>query len=979
MSVDDQSQVKQDSHNIRISPLPPAAVSPTNSLPSEELPNSNSPVLATMTPVSVDDFPAEYQQDGQDENGLGNKQVIYVSGHGGHQTILYDPQNPDSLGQQIIQETISTSNGPVSVVVQQPSQLSNNTSYQAPGGHTVLVVQEFVQDVPSSAIPLKKREGNSGEQNPKSSPARDGRMAELPSSQPGGSNGGTSSVEDSQNWRAYYEHPLTAATSAMLNISGANAEEQPPPPNSMNFNLYEYTYKVPTQLSTEKDKLSDLPWPTTSANGGAVSPATLLSGQLKGPNGVISSSGLEINPNQLSDLGLFLHHQPQIKREPEDLSHHRNKNAVDASKGRPKVVLVAPGSSSSELVVDVVNNNASIKEEFIQSPQHGSRSINGTPSSTSSIITSDINPSAPIELITTDGLKPATMYSGHIFATMPNQPHSGSGSPSPNTYADHNQYTSSTALATATGYITTPAGRTSAFVDPYYREYFGSDQGPYTTQVRQQVAYADNTENNTSAVATASFVERYVRQSSAYHNNKGVISAAGLTVDLPSPDSGIGADTITPRDQTAIQQSFDYAEMCQTPLLGDPAGGRTSVGSAGHSPASATGPPSRSRPWHDFGRQNDADKIQIPKLFSQYGFRYHLETAISTNQRREDDRVTYINKGQFYGITMEYVPDPDKPLKAQTVKSIVMLMFREEKSPEDEIKAWQFWHGRQHSVKQRILDADTKNSCGLVGCIEEVAHNAIAVYWNPLESPAKINIAVQCLSTDFSSQKGVKGLPLHLQIDTYEDPREGPVYHRGYCQIKVFCDKGAERKTRDEERRAAKRKMTATGRKKMDELYHQPCERSEFYCMADLAKPPVLFTPAEDIDKLTSMELQGFYGHETDASSLSNGETGSLKHASPFLIHSGAKSSTPGPQTLKFHNHFPPDTHNDKKDHMDSGLTTDGTVFSSPPPMKRAKMIPPTNERVMLYVRQDNEDVYTPLHVAPPTTQGLLNADYGQN
>lgn len=153
MSVDEQSQVKPEPHNIRISPLPPA-VSPTNSLPSEELPNSNSPVLATMTPVSVDDFPAEYHQDGQDENGLNNK-VIYVSGHGG-QTILYDPQNPDALGQQIsIQETISTSNGPVSVVVQQPSQLNNNTSYQAPGGHTVLVVQEFVQDVPSTAIPLK--------------------------------------------------------------------------------------------------------------------------------------------------------------------------------------------------------------------------------------------------------------------------------------------------------------------------------------------------------------------------------------------------------------------------------------------------------------------------------------------------------------------------------------------------------------------------------------------------------------------------------------------------------------------------------------------------------------------------------------------------------------------------------------------------------------------------------------------------------
>ena len=85
-----------------------------------------------------------------------------------------------------------------------------------------------------------------------------------------------------------------------------------------------------------------------------------------------------------------------------------------------------------------------------------------------------------------------------------------------------------------------------------------------------------------------------------------------------------------------------------------------------------------------------------------------------------------------------------------------MLVFREEKTQEEEVKAWQFWHSRQHSVKQRILDADTKNSSGIVGPIEEVAHNAIAFYWNPLEGQAKVNIAVQCLSTDFSNQKGVK-------------------------------------------------------------------------------------------------------------------------------------------------------------------------------------------------------------------------------
>ncbi|KAL1449253.1 hypothetical protein WDU94_000464 [Cyamophila willieti] len=111
--------------------------------------------------------------------------------------------------------------------------------------------------------------------------------------------------------------------------------------------------------------------------------------------------------------------------------------------------------------------------------------------------------------------------------------------------------------------------------------------------------------------------------------------------------------------------------------------------------------------------------------------------------------------------------------------------------------------------------------------------------------------------------------------------------------------------------------MTATGRKKMDELYHPPCERSEFYTMADTSKPPVLFSPAEDIDKVRKCY--------------------------------------------------------DKKDLDQVGMTTDGTVFSSLP-LKRPKLMPPLNERVMLYVRQEADEIYTPLHVSPPSTQGLLNA-----
>ncbi|XP_065166555.1 protein grainyhead isoform X2 [Atheta coriaria] len=931
-------------------------------------------------------------------------------------------------------------NGTVSVVLQGGGQgLLQYPQNQVPGT-TVLVLSELVEDMNGSVVGIRKyrRAGLEGSEGTGAAsplwgePARGG-MAEL-SPDAGDDHHHQQHLhqqqqqqQQQQSWSKYYEHPLTAATSAMLNIGGGDVDQAAP----MGL-IYEY-YKLPlTSQNVEKDKL-DM-W-TTSQSGG------ILSSQLKNANGLVSGTGIELTPplsgaghlGSQDIQGLFVSqphvgyapHQPQqtttlagtqqplqvVKREPEDLSHHRRlvdngSPSLDGSiivsrpQQRHKVVLVASGShNSGDLIVDV----NSIKDEHnrgLNSPQHGSRSVNGTPTSThSSLLADGSNNAGNIEFISTDGLKPA-MYSTQIFTSMGNPHGGGSGTPSPIPYTtDHvGQYVQA---GVGGGYATNVvrSGSATGFSvsEPYYREYFttvasgaGTPEPVYSTQLRQsQVAYGD--ESTAGGGTTASFVERYVRQSSAYHG-KGVIAAAtaaGLTVDLPSPDSGIGADAITPRDQNNMQQSFDYTELCQNNSgLLDPLamGPRSNPSQSPGSQAST-----RSRPWHDFGRQNDADKIQIPKVFSPVGFKYNLETPISTSQRREDDRITYINKGQFYGITLEYVPDADKPLKSQTVKSIVMLMFREEKSPEDEIKAWQFWHGRQHSVKQRILDADTKNSVGLVGCIEEVAHNAIAVYWNPLESAAKINIAVQCLSTDFSSQKGVKGLPLHLQIDTYEDPRDSTIADRGYCQIKVFCDKGAERKTRDEERRAAKRKMTATGRKKLDELYHPVCERSEFYGMSDLAKPPVFFSPAEDIDKLTSMELQGFYGHDTDGALGGTVHTEHVKAASPFLLHTAAKP--PVTPTLKFHNHFPPDA--DKKDGLLDALNTDGNVFA--PPLKRAKMLaaasnnnapslvappppqPPLNERVMLYVRQESDDVYTPLHVVPPTTVGLLNAHNGQD
>ena len=67
-------------------------------------------------------------------------------------------------------------------------------------------------------------------------------------------------------------------------------------------------------------------------------------------------------------------------------------------------------------------------------------------------------------------------------------------------------------------------------------------------------------------------------------------------------------------------------------------------------------------------------------------------------------------------------------------------LAREGKSSDDEVKAWHFWHGRQHSIKQRILDPDQKNSTG-----------KSAFPANPCSSSLSLfQVVVSCLANSYS-------------------------------------------------------------------------------------------------------------------------------------------------------------------------------------------------------------------------------------
>ncbi|KAM8953901.1 grainyhead-like protein 1 homolog isoform 2-T2 [Pelodytes ibericus] len=307
-------------------------------------------------------------------------------------------------------------------------------------------------------------------------------------------------------------------------------------------------------------------------------------------------------------------------------------------------------------------------------------------------------------------------------------------------------------------------------------------------------------------------------------------------------------------------------------------------------------------------------------------FEYTLEASKSLRPKPGDSTMTYLNKGQFYPITLKELSG-NKGIHhpISKVRSVIMVVFADDKSREDQLRHWKYWHSRQHTAKQRCIDiADYKESFNTISNIEEIAYNAISFTWD-LNDEGKVFISVNCLSTDFSSQKGVKGLPLNLQIDTYSyNNRSNKPVHRAYCQIKVFCDKGAERKIRDEERKQSKRKVTDVKGAMLPS--HKRTDLTIFKSMLDHETQPVLFIPDVHFANLQR-----------------------TTHVLPITAEE-MEGESPGMKRMSF---------------------SPEEEFVAPP----AKM-PRVDEpkRVLLYVRRETEEVFDALMLKAPSVKGLMEA-----
>ncbi|CAB4060328.1 TFCP2 [Lepeophtheirus salmonis] len=114
---------------------------------------------------------------------------------------------------------------------------------------------------------------------------------------------------------------------------------------------------------------------------------------------------------------------------------------------------------------------------------------------------------------------------------------------------------------------------------------------------------------------------------------------------------------------------------------------------------------------------------------------------------------------------------PESSLRhGSTVTSIILMDFREQKSREEALKTWAFWHSRQHSDEIRILDVECNVVSGIVGPPLKLLSMQFLFQWSPDLGNAYIMIAVSMpLYRLPYTKKGIKGIPLQLQIDTSDD------------------------------------------------------------------------------------------------------------------------------------------------------------------------------------------------------------------
>ncbi|ORY07437.1 CP2-domain-containing protein [Basidiobolus meristosporus CBS 931.73] len=182
---------------------------------------------------------------------------------------------------------------------------------------------------------------------------------------------------------------------------------------------------------------------------------------------------------------------------------------------------------------------------------------------------------------------------------------------------------------------------------------------------------------------------------------------------------------------------------------------------------------------------------------SNIRFSISLEAQTAAAQRVDETPLTYLNKGQYYVISLTDNDHADTDLT-----STLRMAFHDDTHRKLAGTYWQFWASQQNSPKTaRALDIDKAASTGVKN-VDCPTFDKVTFQWNGRKS-AKIYVKFNCLSTDFSRIKGVKGIPLRITMET-KASESNLFSERSFAKVKLFRDKGAERKNKDDQRHLEK-------------------------------------------------------------------------------------------------------------------------------------------------------------------------------
>ena len=378
---------------------------------------------------------------------------------------------------------------------------------------------------------------------------------------------------------------------------------------------------------------------------------------------------------------------------------------------------------------------------------------------------------------------------------------------------------------------------------------------------------------------------------------------------------------------------------------------------------------------------SDSSHTSSPS-FPQQGstqFEFILNALTASSARINEETTTYLNQGQPYEIKCRvHRLSPGASLPT-VYRSVLRLCFWEKSLQAQERELMQKWLTEYQLGT--LFDLDMNVTYGVLSIIRSrQIPNAVEIVWEG--SNTTLSVRFKCTSTDFAHKRhgGEKGIPLRIQLDTYQESELDDLrhLHSCCCKVQLFRLKGAQRKYKADQLRMDKLDHDQRRRYQTTSEYTalKACRISSLYSMKllSLSYPPddlsdVYTTSSTPVDDPSEKR-------RTLSSSLPNIKYDcSMLDDTKITIHSSSAEVTTWLEQNHFSSLIDRFSHYTGLDLLRLSLDDIRRICSGDESLS-IRLSHRLNERVIpplkiLYVRRSNEERYSAIYLHALTRREL--------